>query len=92
MKYWLSAAIAAGLVLAPLAGSAAKTKKVHRTHLHRAAMAPYPYAPRGRVSPFGGNAAAGGNNAASMSGSNSAPENAEGRTSGGGAGGGFGGN
>jgi hypothetical protein len=78
MKYWLSAAIAAGLVLAPVASEAATTKKHHRAHMHRAAPAP------GMFDPARGNAAAGGNNANSMSGPNSAPENAEGRTSGGG--------
>jgi hypothetical protein len=81
MKYWLSAAIAACLVLAPIAGQAATTKKHHRTHMHRSMRAP---GTPGMFDPSGGNAAAGGNNANSMSGPNSAPENAEGRTSGGG--------
>jgi hypothetical protein len=89
MKYWLSAAVAAGLVLAPVAGHAAKTKKVHRAQMQRSAMAPNPpRAVRGDASdPSGGNAAAGGNNAASMSGSNSAGDNVNGRTSGSGYGG-----
>ena len=88
MKYWLSAAIAAGLVLAPVASQAAKTSKVHRAQMHRTAMAPAPQAPRGSVlDPTSGNAALGGNNANSMFGSNSAGENVNGRTSGG-----FGGN
>jgi hypothetical protein len=79
MKYWLSIALTAGLVLAPVAGQAATTKKHHRTHMHRSVRAP------GSVSdPTGGNAAAGGNNANSMSGSHSAPENDIGRTNGGG--------
>jgi hypothetical protein len=47
--------------------------------MHRSVRAP------GSVSdPTGGNAAAGGNNANSMSGSHSAPENDIGRTNGGG--------
>jgi hypothetical protein len=88
MKYWLSAAVAAGLVLAPVAGHAAKTKKVHRAQMQSSAMAPAPYAVRGSASdPSGGNAAAGGNNANSMSGDNSSGENANGRTSGSGYGG-----
>jgi hypothetical protein len=87
MKYWLSAAVAAGLVLAPVAGHAAKTKKVHRAQMQHSTMAPNPPAARGNTSdPARGNAAAGGNNANSMSGSNSAGDNADGRTSGGGAG------
>jgi hypothetical protein len=88
MKYWLSAAIAAGLVLAPVASQAAKSKKVHRTQMHRSAMAQAPQAPRGNVlDPSSGNAAAGGNNANSMFGSNSAGDNVNGRTSGSGFGG-----
>jgi hypothetical protein len=78
MKYWLSVAVAACLALAPVAGHAAKAKKHHRAHMHRSMRAP------GVFDPSGGNAAAGGNHANSMSGPNSAPENAEGRTSGGG--------
>jgi hypothetical protein len=85
MKYWLSVAVAACLALAPVAGHAAKAKKHHHSQMHRAARAP------GNIfDPSGGNAAAGGNHANSMSGPNSAPENAEGRTSGGGAGSGMG--
>jgi hypothetical protein len=83
MKTWLLAALAAGLALAPIASQATTTtKKHHASHMHRAVRAP------GVVDPTGGNAAAGGNNANSMSGPNSAPENAEGRT--GGSGGGMG--
>jgi hypothetical protein len=78
MKYWLSVAVAACLALAPVASHAAKAKKHHRAHMQRTMRAP------GMFDPARGNAAAGGNNANSMSGPNSAPENAEGRTSGGG--------
>jgi hypothetical protein len=81
MKPWLLAALAAGLALAPVAGQAATTKKHHASHMQRSARPP-----AGVIDPARGNAAAGGNNANSMSGSNSAPENAEGRTSGGGMG------
>ena len=88
MKYWLSAAVAAGLVLAPVTGHAAKTKKVHRAHMQRSVMAPNPHAVKGDASdPSGGNAAAAGNTASSMSGSNSPGDNANGRTSGSGYGG-----
>ena len=101
MKYWISVAVATGLVLAPIAGEAT-TKKVHRSHMHRAEQgntivrAPSAFYPTGGYRyPSGGygyptgayGAAGGGNNAASMSGSNSAPENANGRSSGGGFGG-----
>jgi hypothetical protein len=86
MKYWLSVAVAAGLVLAPVAGQAA-TKKMHRSHMQRVEGANASVRTPTAVDPTGGNAAAGGNNAASMSGSNSAAENANGRTSGSGYGG-----
>ena len=91
MKYWLSAAIAAGLVLAPVAGQAAAKKtsqvshaaageaNVQRTEAANASL----HTPTA-ADPTGGNAAAGGNNAASMFGSNSAADSANGRTSGGG--------
>jgi hypothetical protein len=63
-------------VAAVASGSPADAgKKVHRSH--------YAVQSRGPViDPTGGNAAAGGNNANSMNGSNSAGENAEGRTGG----------
>jgi hypothetical protein len=79
MKYWLSAVVAACLVLAPMAGQAATAKKHH----HRAPMPQATRAPA-VVDPTGGNAALQGNNATSMFGSNSAADNANGRTSGGG--------
>ena len=95
MKYWLSAAVAAGLVLAPVAGQAA-AKKTHKSQMQQAGDANVPRTegangglhPPTAADPSGGNAAAGGNNAASMFGSNSAADNANGRTSGSGYGGG----
>jgi hypothetical protein len=73
--------IATALALLPAMATAAPVKKHHRSHTvaPRAAIA-LP------VDPERGNAALGGNNANSASGSNSAGENANGRT-----GGGFGG-
>jgi hypothetical protein len=90
MKYWLSAIVAACLVLAPVAGQAA-VKKIHRPH--KSSQMQTEGASSGlhmptAADPTGGNAAAGGNNAGSMFGSNSPADNAIGRTSGGG---GFGG-
>ena len=91
MKYWLSAVIAAGLVLAPIAGQAA-AKKSHKSHLQQAGEANVPRT-EGATSglhmptaadPTGGNAALQGNNATSMFGTNSAADNAIGRTNGGG--------
>jgi hypothetical protein len=99
MKYWLSAIVATCLVLAPVAGQAA-AKKIHRSHKSsqmQQAREATPQRTEGASSglhmptaadPTGGNAAAGGNNAGSMFGSNSPADNAIGRTSGGG---GFGG-
>ncbi len=87
MKYCLSAAVAAGLVLASVAGQAA-TKKPHRSHMQRVQGANAAVRAPTAVDPTGGNAAAGGNNAASMFGSNSAADSANGRTSGSGYGGG----
>lgn len=81
MKYWLSVAVVAGLMLAPVAGQAA-TKKMHRSHMHRAAQTNANMRTPGAFDPARGNAAAGGNNGNSMSGSNSAPENPEGRANG----------
>jgi hypothetical protein len=80
MKILIVAGVAAALVL-PVAGQAAPVKKHHRTVQRSAEPAPAPLTDRS------GNAALGGNNANSASGSNSAGENANGRT-----GGGFGGN
>jgi hypothetical protein len=79
MRYLVLAAIAVGVAAIPAGGQAKITKKLHRSHASyeaRGAVLRYP-------DPSGGNAAAGGNNANSMSGSNSAGENANGRTSGG---------
>jgi hypothetical protein len=81
MKVWLSLAVTACLLQAPATGHAATAKKHHRAHMHQSARAPGAAFDR-----TGGNAAAGGNNASSMSGSNSAPENDIGRTNGGGMG------
>jgi hypothetical protein len=79
MKYLVLAALAVGIAAMPAIGHAASGKKIHKSHTV--------YQPRGAVQgypdPSGGNAAAAGNNANSMSGSNSAGENAIGRTSGG---------
>jgi hypothetical protein len=82
MKHWLSVTVAAGLVLAPMAGQAATTKKMHRSHMQRMQGANASVRTPAAIDPTGGNAAAGGNNAASMFGSNSAADNANGRTSG----------
>jgi hypothetical protein len=74
MKYLVLVAIALGVAAMP----AEAAKKIHRSY--------ETYESRGVLSnpdPSGGNAAAGGNNANSMSGSNSAGANANGRTSGG---------
>ena len=96
MKYWLSAVMAACLALAPVAGQAA-AKKQHKSQMQQAGEA-NAQRTEGTTSglhmptaadPTGGNAALQGNNATSMFGSNSAADNANGRTSGGG---GFGGN
>jgi hypothetical protein len=92
MKYWLSMAVAAGLALAPMAGQAA-TKKIHKSHHMQQAGEANAQRIEGTTSglhmptaadPTGGNAALQGNNATSMFGSNSAADNANGRTSGGG--------
>jgi hypothetical protein len=83
MRYLLLTALAVGFAATLPGGHAeAAKKKIHRFHNAQNA-----YPSRGAVQinrdPSGGNAAAGGNNANSMSGSNSAGENANGRTSGG---------
>jgi hypothetical protein len=79
MKYGLLAAIAVGAAAITAGGDAEAAKKIHKSH------ASYESGGAIQSSPdlSGGNAAAGGNNANSMSGSNSAGENANGRTSGG---------
>lgn len=78
MKYLVLAATALGIAAMPAGNRAEAAKKIHH-HVHNG------YEARGSVQPnldpFG-NAAAGGNNANSMSGSNSAGSNAIGRTSG----------
>jgi hypothetical protein len=81
MRYLVCAAVAAGLALAPTAGDAASMKKTHRAPHVR--PVPGPPVVQGVPDMSGGNAAAAGNNANSMSGSNSAPDNGNGRTSGG---------
>jgi hypothetical protein len=72
------AATAFGIAVLLAGGQAEAGKKIHRSYIA--------YPSRGPImtpDPSGGNAAAGGNNANSMSGSNSAGENPEGRTGGG---------
>ncbi len=86
MKYLIAAAVAAGLTLTSAAGYAETVKKIRKPHVQMQ-PAPDPRSSYGVRDPSWGNAAAGGNNANSMSGSNSAGENANGRTSGGGYGG-----
>ncbi len=84
-----AAAVAAGIVLAPVTGHAGSMKRVHASRVAPAPQGmPDPRIEKVYPDVSGGNAAAGGNNANSMTGSNSAAENANGRTSGGG---GFGG-
>jgi len=81
MRNLISAVMAVGIGAMPVYGHAAKN--VHKAHHVVAYRGTVVLAP----DPTGGNAAAGGNNANSMSGSNSAVENANGRTSGSGWGG-----
>jgi hypothetical protein len=77
------AGFVASLVLVPVAGHAEMMKKNHRAaRVSQTVPAQPEY--RGVYDPSGGNAAVGGNNANSMDGSNSAVNNANGRTSGGG--------
>jgi hypothetical protein len=76
MRYLLLTAIAVGVAAGGPAEAAKKIHKSHRTYQSVGVV-------RINPDPTGGNAAAGGNNASSMSGSNSAAENANGRTSGG---------
>jgi hypothetical protein len=78
MRYLVLAVTAVALA-ATAGGNAEAAKKVH----HAARMDPVAGPYYGNPDPTGGNAAAGGNNANSMSGSNSAGNNANGRTSGG---------
>jgi hypothetical protein len=79
MKHLLLAAIAVGVAAIPAGGNAENAKKIHRSH----AAYQSPGVIQSNPDLSGGNAAAGGNNANSMSGSNSAGSNANGRTSGG---------
>lgn len=85
MKYLvltaLVAGVAASVAMAPATGHAREMKKPHATPASH--EIPDPRIERVRPDASGGNAAAGGNNANSMTGSNSAAENANGRTSGG---------
>jgi hypothetical protein len=82
MRYLILAAAAAAIAATPMEHADA-AKKIHRSHrayeAHGEAHGVVPSEPNAF-----GNAAAGGNNANSMSGSNSAGENAIGRTNGGG--------
>jgi hypothetical protein len=82
MRVLTLAAIIAGVAVLPAGGHAATAKRVHRTHAAAYVGTPTPQDPvRNRLNYFG-NAAAGGNNANSMSGDNSAGDNVNGRTSG----------
>ena len=74
MRYLIHAAIAVSVALTPL-GTAEAAKRIHKSHQVVFSRG-IPSTPRY----FVGNAAAEGNNANSMSGSNSAVENAAGRT------------
>jgi hypothetical protein len=89
MRNLLLAALAVAVAATLPGGGAEAAKKIHKIHHARHAYQSYP--PRGAVpiypDPSGGNAAAAGNNANSMSGSNSPGENAIGRTNGSGPGG-----
>jgi hypothetical protein len=78
MRILTVAVIVAGIAALPVSGHAATTKKHHRWH-RPVAVVQGPV--QGNLNYFG-NAAAAGNNANSMSGDNSAGENANGRTSG----------
>jgi hypothetical protein len=80
MRYLILAAIAVGVAALPAGGHAEAAKKIHRSH---SAYGSRGMVPPSNFDPSGGNAAAGGNNANSMSGSHSAGENANGRTGGG---------
>jgi hypothetical protein len=78
------AGFVAGLALAPMSGHAETMKKTHKASRASQTVPAQPEYRGGVYDPSGGNAAAGGNNANSMDGSNSAGNNANGRTSGGG--------
>jgi hypothetical protein len=78
MRYLVLAAITVAVAVTA-GGNAEAAKKIH--HAYRTYPLPGPV--YGNPDPSGGNAAAGGNNANSMNGSNSAGNNANGRTSGG---------
>ena len=83
MRLSTLAAIVAGIAVLTAGSRAATAKRVHRSPAAYVGV-PTPQDPvRNRLNYFG-NAAAEGNNANSMSGSNSAGDNAIGRTSGGG--------
>jgi hypothetical protein len=73
MKILVHAAVAVSLVSLPVSADAAR--RVHKTERH-----PVSGPVQAKPGFSAGNAAAGGNNANSMSGSNSAAENAIGRT------------
>jgi hypothetical protein len=79
MRNLVLAAIAVGVAAILAGGQAEAAKKIHRSHNIYQSRGPIVTNP----DMSGGNAAAGGNNANSMSGSNSAGENANGRTGGG---------
>ena len=79
MRYLLLAAIPVSVAVTSVGGQAEAAKKIHKSHRTYEAPGVFLINP----DPSGGNAAAGGNNANSMSGSNSAGSNANGRTSGG---------
>jgi hypothetical protein len=79
MRNSVLAAMAIGIAAMLAGGQAEAAKKIHRSHNAYQSRGPAVSNP----DPSGGNAAAGGNNANSMSGSNSAGENPEGRTGGG---------
>ena len=79
MRNLVLATMAVGVSAVLAGGQAEAAKKIHRSYNAYQSRGPIVRNP----DPSGGNAAAGGNNANSMSGSNSAGENANGRTSGG---------
>jgi hypothetical protein len=74
MRVLIHAAVAFSVALMPIgyADAAKRTHKSHQVHFARGIQS--------TSGPYVGNAAADGNNANSMSGSNSAVENASGRT------------
>ena len=76
MRNLILATMTVSLAVAASGSSADAGKKIHKSHYAVQSRSPV-------IDPTGGNAAAGGNNANSMSGSNSSGDNAIGRTSGG---------